>query len=485
MKILIVSPEVVPFAKTGGLADVAGALPKALAALGHDVKVIMPAYKKVLEGQFPIGIVMENLMVEVPFSPDRFSLLSTRIPGTKVEVWLVRQDEYYYRDELYQVKGKDYGDNVQRFVLFGKAVIESIKATGWKPDVIHCNDWQTALIPLYLRIQREHDPNFRGIGTVFSIHNMAYQGVFPPAEFPLTGLSWDFYNFKELEFWGNFNLLKAGIIYSEEINTVSEMYSKEIQTAEYGCGLEGLLQSRAKDLSGIINGIDYKLWDPETDKQIAATYNFKTIKNKGKSKLALQESFGLEKDESKFLIGLISRLADQKGFDLVAGCIDRIMALGAQVVILGTGEPKYHELFEREHQRFPKQMGVALKFDAKLAQMIYAGSDAFLMPSRYEPCGLGQLISLKYGTIPIVRKTGGLADSIVDYDENPKKGTGFVFTSYSAEELFKCIERAFQAFNKPKTWLAIEKNAMEADFSWDASAKEYVELYKKAVSKVK
>jgi starch synthase len=249
--------------------------------------------------------------------------------------------------------------------------------------------------------------------------------------------------------------------------------------------LEGLLQSRAGDLSGIINGIDYKLWDPEIDKQIPANYTFKTIKGKGKSKLALQKAYGMEENEDIMLIGLISRLADQKGFDLIAAEIDRIMALGCQVVILGTGEPKYHELFEREHKRFPKQMGIALKFDAMLAQLIYAGSDAFLMPSRYEPCGLGQLISLKYGTIPIVRKTGGLADSIGDFDADPKKGTGFVFEAYNGGELFNCIQRAFKAYGDKKRWKAVQKNAMEADFSWDASAKKYVDMYKKAISKVK
>ena len=478
MKILLVSPEVVPFAKTGGLADVAGALPKALKLLGHDVRVILPKYQMVDKGKFDLSKIYDGLKVPMSKGDELADIYEAVIPGTNVTVYFIANDKYFNRSGLYQDKGVDYTDNCERFTFYSKAVLEFIKKIDWKPEIVHANDWQSGLVIMYIKTLLKNDPFYSGMATVYSIHNMGYQGTFPADQMPITGLGWEYFNPESLEFYGKMALTKAGFVYADVINTVSQTYSREIQTPEFGHGLDGLLHARANDVYGIINGLDYDLWNPVLDPYIAKKYGPKTLSLKAENKSALQKQNGLPQADVP-LIGIISRLADQKGFDILAEDIENIMHLNLQFVLLGTGEPKYHELFLQMKRKYPEHIGVNLGFDAALAQLIYAGSDMFLMPSRYEPCGLGQLISYKYGTIPIVRKTGGLADTVSD------EVTGFVFEEYTSSALNGAIKRAIEAYKDKKKWQTLMVKVMGLDYSWNASAKKYVDLFKKAMAKVK
>ncbi len=515
MKILICSSEMVPFAKTGGLADVAGSLPFALSELGHEVRVAMPKYavidakkfglKKLSALEVPIahrtvkGALWEakmggegseegELKAKCKMKDEKCKTQSPppqseiRNPKSEIQVWFIGQEAYFNREGLYQEAGEDYRDNLARFTFFCRGVLEALKKLDWKPDVIHANDWQAALIPIYLKTLYAEDPFFKNVSTVFTIHNLAFQGTFESELLSLTGLSWDEFVPEKLEFYGKLNLMKGGIVYADVLNTVSRQYSKEIQTAELGCGLEGLLASRAHDLYGVLNGIDYDVWDPETDGLIARNFSPDDPKGKQACKAALQKESGLPKRDVP-LIGIISRLTDQKGFDLIAEVIEEIMGLDLQLVLLGTGMPKYHKMFEQIGKQYPKKMGIHLTFDNALAHRIEAGSDLFLMPSRYEPCGLNQLYSLKYGTVPIVRATGGLADTIVDYTpQRAGRGTanGFVFREYSARALLVAIKRAVATYQDRETWKQLMRTGMTQDFSWRHSAREYVSLYRKA-----
>ena len=474
MKILLASPEVVPFAKTGGLADVAGALPKSLRHLGHDVRVILPKYKMVDIKKFGLKLVAEGLQVPMQGRVEVADIYEAVIPGTDVETYFISNEKYFGRDGLYQDNGVDYPDNLERFTFYCRASLEFIKYLDWQPDIIHANDWQSALIIMYLKTLYKDDQFFKNTSSVYSVHNMGYMGLFPSEQLPITGLGWEHFNPESLEFWGKIALTKAGFVYADVINTVSEQYSREIQTKQFGYGLEGLLQSRSKDVFGIVNGIDYDLWNPETDPHIAKKFGPKSLEDKYANKMALQKQNGLPQKKDIPLIGIISRLADQKGFDILAEDIENIMHLNLQIVLLGTGEPKYHELFTKMKQQYPEHLGLNLGFNAALAQLIYAGSDMFLMPSCYEPCGLGQLISYKYGTIPVVRETGGLADTVKDGE------TGFVFKEYSAGALHDAISRAIEAYKDRKKWTALMQKVMKLDYSWDYSAKKYIDLYKKA-----
>lgn len=466
MKILYASSEVVPYAKTGGLADVAGALPLALAALGHEVVVVMPKYRMVDEKKFGLEKLNEELY-------------RAKMPKAKVTIYFIANDNYFGRDGLYQEKGVDYPDNCERFSFFCRKVVELLPKVGFFPDIVHCNDWQTALIIAYIKKQNLWPKTI----TVYTVHNMGYLGLFPKEKLAATGFGWEMFLPENLEFWGNIALTKAGFVFADLINTVSQTYAQEIQTDEMGFGLAGLLRSRAKDVSGIINGIDYAVWNPETDEQIARQYGAKSIPLKYENKKALQKANKLPEKEDIPLIGMITRLADQKGFDILAGAMEKILHLKCQMVILGTGEAKYHELIQNENKKYPQHIGVNLGFDAALAQLIYAGSDLFLMPSHYEPCGLGQLISFKYGTIPIVRKTGGLADTVHDFNPKTGKGDGFVFEEYSSTALLEAVKRAIAAYKNKKEWLKLIEKVMCYDYSWKVSARKYVELYNRALTK--
>ena len=489
LKILIASPEVVPFAKTGGLADVCGTLPKALAGLGHQVKVILPKYRVVDEKEFKLS----EVKTDVPLIPigDRSIKITVRSynqTSSTVEYLFVVSDEYYDREELYKDRstGFDYEDNDERFILFARGTLEILKAIEWQPDIVHANDWQSALILAYLKTLYAGDPFFKYTKTVFSIHNLAYQGNFPKSTFDKIGVPKDLFTpTSPFEFWGNVNFMKAGICYADVINTVSETYAVEIQSgSEFGHGLEGVLRTRNEDLYGIINGIDYDVWSPEKDKLISYNYSSEDLSGKRKNKELLLKLCNLPLSTRDVpLIGIISRLADQKGFDLLAQIADELLSLDLQMVILGTGDEKYHRLFKEMKTKYPNKISVNLRFDNPLAHLIEAGSDMFLMPSRYEPCGLNQLYSLKYGTVPIVRKTGGLADTIENYDPRTGEGTGFVFKNYDAAELLDTIKIALGVYKDKNAWVKLMKNGMKRDFSWEMSAKKYVELYQKVMQK--
>jgi starch synthase len=458
MKILFVSSEVVPFAKTGGLADVAAALPKAIHKIGHDIRIFMPRYKMVDPKKWGLK----------PVAP---GIQEARMPGTDIIVYFVENEHFAERDELYVLDGRDYPDNFEAFLAFCRAAIPFLKLINWRPDVIHCNDWQSGPLVYYVHERRKSDPFFARTAMFYSIHNMAYQGKFPDEKFSSAGLP-----------DGCFS--KIGFEHADVISSVSETYAKEIQTKEYGHGLEGVLQRRSKDVYGILNGVDYDLWNPATDQSLFKRYSRMTLSLKINNKTALQEKIGLPLKDKIPLLGITSRLDVQKGFDILVEAIADILQLDCQMVVLGTGDPKYHKLLEEIQKEHPDRIAIKLGFDAELAQQIYAGSDMFLMPSKYEPCGLGQLISFKYGTIPIARKTGGLADTVHDFDPKSGKGNGFLFKEYSSSALLDAVKRAVQAYKDKSAWKKLQEKVMEYDYSWDASAKKYIALYAKALDKI-
>jgi len=408
-------------------------------------------------------------------------VLEGRLPPSGIPLWLVEQPRFFDREGLYGEAGRDYPDNLARFTFFCRAVAAWLGRAAWAPDVIHCNDWQTALLPVLLRVE-----GASRAATVLTIHNLAYQGRFPAEQFPLTGLPPSVFTVRGLEFWGEVNLLKGGLYFADVLNTVSETYAREIQTPEFGAGLDGVLRDRREDLYGILNGVDYRAWDPAVDPLLPARYSAEDLAGKGVCKQALQRELGLREAPEVPLIGMVTRLADQKGLDLVAAVLDDLLARGVQFVLLGTGEPRYHALFAGLAARHPSQVGVRLGFDDPLAHRIEAGADIFLMPSRYEPSGLNQLYSLRYGTVPVVRRTGGLADSIVDATpEALARGTanGFVFEAYAPAALIAALSRALHAFRDPATWSALQRRGMREDFSWARSAGRYVELYARAAAR--
>jgi starch synthase len=481
MKILLASSEVFPFAKTGGLADVAGALPKALRKLGVDVRVIMPKYKGVEERGLPLTYTGHRITCPISQRTVEAEIVESRYDGTTV--YLVDNDEYYYRDNLYSTQDGDYMDNAERFVFFSKSILEAVKATGFVPDVIHCNDWETALVPAFLNTLYRQDPLFARIPTLLTIHNLGYQGLFWHLDWHLLNIGWEYFTPAFLEFYGKINFLKGGIVFSDLLSTVSERYSKEIQTPEFGSGLDGVLRTRRQDLYGIVNGIDYDEWNPEGDRYIPANYGPGRLAGKAACKAALQEACGLPVDQAKPLVSSISRLSDQKGFDLVAEGFERLLALGVQYVLLGTGERKYHELFDDLAEKHPDSFSAKIAYDNSLAHLIEAGSDMFLMPSRYEPCGLNQLYSLKYGTVPIVRAVGGLDDTIRDDAGNPQSRTGFKFSDYTVDAMIGALQRALASRRDGREWALMVNRCMEQDFSWEKSAEKYRLLYEKAVKR--
>lgn len=483
LKVLLAASEVVPFAKTGGLADVVGALPRVLLKLGCEVAVVLPKYRSISPEKYKLKVAVKDMPVPMGMGEMSADVLSTRLGDTHATVYFIQHDRYFDREGFYGTSAGDYQDNAERFAFFSRAVMEMPKALHWNPDILHLNDWQTGLAAAYLKTLYKNDPAFANTRSLFTIHNMAYQGLFPKYVLPMTGIGWEEFTPDKMEFYDQVNYLKAGLVYSDALNTVSERYAQEIQTDEFGHGLQGVLKSRASVLHGIVNGIDYDEWNPATDREIPAQYTVKNHEKKLASKRKLLEEMGLEFKPSVPVVGLVSRLTDQKGLDLVAETIESFLSMDVQFVVLGTGEPRYHALFENLKQRFSSKLAVALKFDHRLSKMIYAGSDLFLMPSRFEPCGLGQMIAMKYGTIPLVRRTGGLADTVENLSPDGKKGDGFVFDNYRGEELLFAIKRAVEAFHQPKLWKGLVQRAMKQDFSWDVSAGKYLDLYREILHK--
>src|SRR5277367_1707644 len=477
MHIAFAASEGVPFSKTGGLADVVGALPRALAALGHQVSVYVPRYRQTKLTD-PQTVVRS---ITIPFDDEyRFCSIVTAGSSAGVRFYFVDYPPYFDRDALYGGPAGDYPDNAERFALFSRAVLEGSKILG-VPHVFHCHDWQTALVPVMLRTFYSEDPAFREVGTVFTIHNMGYQGLFPPETLPLLMLPWDLFTMSKMEFFGQVNFLKGALTYSDFVTTVSRKYSQEIQTAEYGFGLEGVLRDRAATVTGILNGVDYDEWSPQADKFITARYSPQDLSGKAKCKQDLLAAFGIPNPDLNLpVIGIVSRFAAQKGFDLIAQIMDRLAREEMIVVVLGSGDKVYEEMFVRLNKQFPHKIAIKVAYDNAVAHKIEAGADMFLMPSRYEPCGLNQIYSLKYGTVPVVRATGGLDDTIEPWDVRTGKGTGFKFTDYTGEALLATIKQALIAYQDPSSWQTLMRNGMTRDFSWGASAREYGKIYDQA-----
>jgi|WetSurMetagenome_2_1015567.scaffolds.fasta_scaffold84148_2 starch synthase len=483
LKIVMFAAEVAPFTKVGGLGDVIGALPKALEKLGANISIVTPAYKSTLEGDFGLQnyTQVRGFDVSMGSSIEHAKVLQTRMEGTSIDVYFIGSGRYFDREGIYDdpVTREGYPDNMKRFIFFMKAGLGLILRIGIPLDIVHCHDSQTALIPGMIRTGYRNHPVFANTGTLFTIHNLAYQGVYPEEALHFAGIDRKhFYSMSPFEYWNKVNFIKAGIMLADKVNTVSQTYAREIQAShEFGVGLEGVLQSRTKDVSGIVNGIDYAEWDPESDPLIPANFSTRDFSGKEKCKQLLKKQLNLPQFPGRTpLIGIVSRLVDQKGFDLIEEDIRKVMALNLQLAVLGTGQEKYMSLFQSIASRYPEKVAVRLYFDHELAHRMEAGCDMFLMPSKYEPCGLNQLFSMRYGTIPIVRATGGLADTVAD--DSSGEGTGFSFTNYSAAEMMTAIERALEAYADTARWQQLMIRAMKQDWSWDRSAHKYLELYR-------
>jgi starch synthase len=483
MKILMLASEAVPLAKTGGLADVVGTLPVELARLGHEVTLALPRYASIDSA----GIKLKKAStVQVPWRGGELDVvLETGVLGDgKVPLVCICHDPFFARAGLYGEGGRDYPDNLDRFVLFCRAVMEACKQPERPPDVLHAHDWQAALAVAYLKTLYRNDPAWTGTRALFTIHNIGYQGHFPVSAYDTIGLPWSEYTPERLEYYGQVNLLKGGLVYADIINTVSPTYAREIQTAEFGYGLEGVLQVRKDRLFGVTNGIDYNVWNPATDSHLPAHYSVDDLAGKRECKHALQTEMKLPVRDVP-LVGLVSRLAFQKGIDLIVDILPKLLDLDVQVVALGSGDPSYQTLLTGLSERYPNKLAVRLAFDEPLAHRIEAGADLFLMPSRYEPCGLNQLYSLRYGTVPVVRKTGGLADTVVPYVPDVRSGaaaTGFSFEKPEPEVLLSTLLLALRVYRDKEEWAGLMRRGMQQDFSWQRSAKQYVELYRRAMA---
>ncbi|MBN1492714.1 MAG: glycogen synthase GlgA [Candidatus Omnitrophica bacterium] len=482
MRIVFVTSEMAPFAKTGGLADVCGSLPFELSQLGHTVKVILPFYKMIKDKNLKLEHKCENFTIPLGHDSYKVRVLSYQARHD-VEVLFVDVPKFFDREDLYGTAEGDYPDSPERFSLFQKSCFVLLKKIDFAPDILHCHDWQTGLIPVYTKVLYKDVAFFQDTKTVFTIHNLAYQGLFNVETLPVTGLSWDFFTIDKLEFFGKISYMKGALVYADVITTVSQRYSEEIQTEEYGCGLEGVLQKRKDDLCGILNGIDNAEWNPETDKDLNINYKPGDFNRKIANKGILQKENGLEVDPNIPLIGIITRLADQKGLDILAPIMEKLAKKDLQFVLLGTGTAKYNDLFKKMGKKYSGKFGINILFDPKMSKRIYAGADIFLMPSHYEPCGLGQLIALRYGTVPLVRATGGLADTITDFNPASGVGNGFVFSDYTSEALLSTIDRTINVFKDKKLWRKVIENGAKSDFSWKVSARKYIDLYRNTVQK--
>ncbi|HZU68279.1 MAG TPA: glycogen synthase GlgA [Ktedonobacteraceae bacterium] len=476
LKILMLAAEAVPFAKVGGLADVVGALPKALQKLGHDVRIVMPRFGQISTERFELKPVVDSLTVQMSSFHEHVSVLQGSI-GNGIPVYFIDAPRYFDRENIY-----GYTDDGERFILFCRAALEAVRALNWSPDVIHCNDWQTGIVPNWTHTVYRDDPFFAATATVYTIHNLAYQGIFGYRILEVAGVAAGGFLYPQIVELANVvDIMGRGILFADAVTTVSQRYAQEILTPTYGEKLDHLLRSRRDRLFGILNGIDYTELNPATDHYIAAQYDAETLDKRAENKRALQERAHLPIKPDVPLIAMISRLTDQKGFDLLAQIVQPLFAQGIQFVILGIGDQHYHEMFQNLAVRYPEQVATFLTFNTELAQMIYAGSDMFLMPSRFEPCGLGQLIAMRYGSVPIVHHVGGLADTVQEYDPDTRQGNGFVFTHYDPWELFAAIVRALELYRFKDIWRTLQQHGMAADHSWHASAKAYVDVYRDAI----
>lgn len=491
MHIAMAASEAIPFAKTGGLADVCGTLPMELSRRGHACSVFLPAYRRAKALGLPCEDTHISFVVDMAGKPMTAHVLKSQLPNSNVDVYLIDQPLYFDRDELYGDAHGDYRDNCERFAFFSRSVVEAIDRLKLPIDIMHCHDWQSGLITAYHKTQFQGYAWYRQAASVMTIHNLAYQGRYWSADMPLTGLDWQYFNWQQLEFYGDLNMLKGGIAFADLVTTVSPTYAREIQTPEHGCGLDGLLRSRANRLLGIVNGVDYSVWDPRHDARLASNYaaNNDSAEDwrvgKPKCKRALQQRVGLPERPEVPLVGLIGRLADQKGWDLVIPLLHRwVDSRDVQWVILGNGDPRLAHALSEISGRRPDRVAVRLEFSDALAHEIEAGSDMFLMPSRYEPCGLNQLYSLRYGCVPVVHATGGLADTVVHASHEAiasGRATGFSFGRYDIESLENCLAHAIETYSQsPDAWGKIVTQGMNQDWSWSTSADSYLNAYGRA-----
>jgi starch synthase len=480
LRILFAAAEVAPFARTGGLGDVANALPRALAALGHDVRVILPKHRGVEVQSGPLEVAVPRVAVPIGDRTAEGTLLEGRLDGG-VPVYFVAHDGYYDRPALYGER-----DDCERYVFFCRSALAALPALGWAPHVVHVNDWQTGLVPVYLETLYRDAPWYADIASVLTIHNLAYQGVFWHYDMPLTGLGWDLFTPAGLEFYGHLSFLKGGLVFSDLLTTVSPGYAREIQTPEFGERMDGILRERSADLTGILNGLDGRAWNPATDPVIPRRYDRADPSGKAACAAALREELGLRcRDGRAPLVGVVGRLAEQKGIDLIAEAVPALLEAGGQLAILGAGDAPYEALAVELARANPGAVAVRVGFDDRLARRIYAGADVFLMPSRYEPCGLGQLIALRYGTVPVVRRTGGLADTVRPWRPETGEGTGFVFDEATGAACGAALAEALTTHGDAAAWRRLVQNGMAADFSWEVAADAYVTCYRRAIRKAR
>lgn len=474
----IASPEIAPFAKTGGLADVLGSLPKALQRLGVQLTLIMPAYRTVLRSGLPLENTGVQITVPISNRKEEGTLLEIKTDNV-IPIYFIRADQYFDRDHLYDDSGVDYPDNAERFIFFARAILEVLRRN--PVEILHVHDWQSALAIVFLKAQPQLYPELLPAKAVLTIHNMGHQGLFWYLDWHLLNLPRTFFNARFLEFHGRINFLKGAIALADFITTVSPTYADEITTHDQGFGLEGILQERAASLIGILNGVDYDIWNPETDPDIHTRYGLKNLAGKKGCKADLQRTFGLPEALDVPIIGMVSRLAAQKGLDLLEKSLDELLCRNIQFILLGKGDRHFEGFFKSVPLKYPRKAGVRIVFDESLARKVISGSDFFLMPSRYEPGGLTQLLSLRYGTIPVVRSTGGLRDTIEEFDPQTGKGNGFVFHNYGIDDFLAAVDRALAAFSQKENWHTLMVNAMTSDFSWSRSAQEYLKLYQKLI----
>jgi len=481
MKVLFVTAEVTPFSKVGGLADVAGALPKALHHLDTDIRVISPGYGTIhwenlttkSEAKFDVNVGDKTFTATI--------LRTTLSEEDTVPVYFIRNEKLFDRKGIYvdPKTGEGYADDDDRYLFFMRAVLQWIEHSDWTPDILHANDHQTGLLPAFLNEGYPPESSMRKIRSVYTIHNMGYQGIYPESVLEKTGIHPnDTVQPEAFEFFGKVNFMKAALLYADKINTVSPTYAKEIMSSEeFGFGLQDILSERKKDLSGILNGVDYREWSPETDELIPYNYSRKNIEGKSENRSELLRKNRLMAERTTPVIGMVTRLVNQKGLDLIDEALEELLELDMHLIVLGTGERRYHQMFEAAKKSFPEKVGINFAYNNSMAHLIEAGSDMFLMPSKYEPCGLNQMYSLRYGTIPIVHATGGLADTIRDYNPETHQGNGFAFREYSGDALLTAVKRAITTFRNKAQWKFLRDNAMRCDYSWEVSAMEYFKLY--------
>ena len=483
MKIAFITAEIAPFSKTGGLGDVSAAFPKAMQGLGHKIIIITPFYKSIDTKKYRIQVVKENIIAKIGDKIEIFDLYVSFIPHSKVPVYFIK-NPYLYREGIYvDEDGEDYSDSAYRFLTFTKSVFAMLKWLKFSPDIIHCNDWHLGLLPFFLKTEYNSIDLFRKTKSVFTIHNIGYQGIYPFEDIADAQISEVYFDEDLLGFYGKLNFMKAAVVYADIVTTVSSKYAEEIQTKEFGYGLESFIKKRKEDLYGIVHGVDLNVWNPKKDPLLIKNYDSKNLKGKVESKNYLQDKLNLNVADLPIL-AVISRLATQKGLDLILEKFDEIMKLKVQFILLGTGEPALEKKFKEKEEKYHENCSINIMFDNTLAHQIEAAADIFLMPSKYEPCGLNQMYSMIYGTVPLVRNTGGLSDTVQDYNPETEEGTGFVFTNPNSKEFFAAVKRAVKIYKKePEKWLKLKKKIMNLDFTWKNAAKRWQEIYELAKAK--